>query len=349
MTDDLDGDPKAPRKVRLIEVAREAGVSRAAVSLALRGHPSIPERTRLRIQEAAQHLGYVYNRGAASLRTASTQTVGIIVHDVTNPYFAEIVAAVQDEMTRHRRVVLFGNTQESTTRQAEFIEAFREHNVDGLILCPAAGTRPETIADIQRNGLPLVIFSRDIPEARVDYVGGANFEGMQKATAHLIFAGHRRIAMVGANMDTATGRDRLAGYRAALVEAGIPQDPALVLEGPATRDFGSWAIKALTAHDPDLTACVCFNDVLAFGVMLGLRVDGKEAGRDFSVVGFDDIAEATLWRPALTSLGISREELGRRVVELLLRRVEEPDAPPKRIILDFELRSRETVRVIPSL
>jgi len=346
MTDDLDGDHKASRKVRLIEVAREAGVSRAAVSLALRGHPSIPERTRKRIQDAAQRLGYVYNRGAASLRTASTQTVGVVVHDVTNPYFAEIVAAVQNEMTRHGRVVLFGNTQESTTRQAEFITTFREHNVDGLILCPAGGTRPETIADVQRSGLPLVIFSRDIPEVEVDYVGSANFEGMQKATAHLIAAGHRRIAMVGANMDIATGRDRLAGYRAALVEAGIPQDPALVVEGPPTRDFGLRAIKALTAHDPSLTACVCFNDVLAFGVMLGLRIDGKEAGKDFSVVGFDDIAEATLWRPALTSLGFSREELGRRVAELLLRRVAEPDAPPKRIILDFELRSRESVRVL---
>lgn len=211
---------------------------------------------------------------------------------------------------------------------------------------PAAGTRPETIADIQRSKLPLVLFSRDIPGAEVDYVGGENFEGMQKATAHLIFAGHRRIAMVGANRETATGRDRIAGYRAALEEAGIPQDPALVAEGPATRDFGAWAIKALTAQDPELTACVCFNDVLAFGVMLGLRMDGKEAGEDFSVVGFDDIAEATLWRPALTSLGISREELGRRMVELLLRRLAEPDAPAKRIILDFELKSRETVRVI---
>ncbi|MEQ8934145.1 MAG: LacI family DNA-binding transcriptional regulator [Silicimonas sp.] len=348
MTTDPEDNRQAPRKVRLIEVAREAGVSRSAVSLALRGHPSIPERTRNRIQEAVQSLGYVYNRGAASLRTASTQTVGIIVHDVTNPYFAEIVAAVQDEMTRHGRVVLFGNTQESTTRQAEFIETFREHNVDGLIVCPAAGTRPETVADVQRSGLPLVIFSRDIPEANVDYVGGANLEGMQKATAHLISAGHRRIAMVGANMEIATGRDRLAGYRAALAEADIPEDPALVIEGPATRDFGLQAIKSLMAQDPNLTACVCFNDVLAFGVMLGLRNDGKEAGRDFSVVGFDDVAEATLWRPALTSLGFSHEELGRQVAELLLRRVGQPDAPPKRVVMDFELRSRDTVRIIPS-
>ena len=344
MTDDTNGDLKAPRKVRLIEVAQEAGVSRSAVSLALRGHPSIPKRTHARIQDAARRLGYVYNRGAANLRTASTQTVGVVVHDVTNPYFAEIVAAVQDEMTLHGRVILFGNTQECTTRQAEFIETFREHNVDGLILCPAAGTQADMVADIQRSGVPLVLFSRDLPDADVDYVGSANFEGMQSATAHLIGAGHRRIAMVGGNTDTSTGRDRLAGYRAALGDAGIAEDPDLIVEGPATRDFGMRTIRALTTREPALTACVCFNDVLAFGVMLGLRADNKEAGRDFSVVGFDDIAEATLWRPALTSFGFSRQELGRRVAEMLLRRIAEPNSPPKRIILNFELRSRESVR-----
>lgn len=335
-----------PHKVRLIEVAGEAGVSRATVSLALRSDPSIPERTRARIQEAARRLGYVYNRGAASLRTASTQTVGVVVHDVTNPYFAEIVAAVQNEMSRRGRVVLFGNTQECTVRQAEIIETFREYNVDGIILCPAAGTRPESVMQVQESGLPLVIFSRDMPGAEIDYVGSANVEGMRDATAHLIAAGHRRIAMIGANNEIATGRDRQAGYFLALEEAGIPRETSLVAPGPATRDFGMRAIRMLLERDPSLTGCVCFNDVTAFGVMLGLRWSGKEAGRDFSVIGFDDIAEASLWQPALTSLGVSREELGHHTAELLLRRIAEPLAPPKRIVLPFELRQRDSVRPV---
>lgn len=345
MTRQRGNEPPQPR-IRLIEVAQEAGVSRAAVSLALRNDPSIPERTRERIHQAARNLGYVYNRGAANLRTASTQTVGIVVHDVTNPYFAEIVAAVQNEMSERGRVVLFGNTQESTVRQAEFIETFREYNVDGIILCPAAGTTAETITRIQESGLPLVIFSRDLSDVEVDYVGGANVEGMRDATAHLIAAGHRRIAMIGANDEIATGRDRLAGYLAALDAAGIERDPSLVAEGPATRDFGMRAIRTLLDSDPSVTACVCFNDVIAFGVMLGLRWSGKEAGREFSVIGFDDIAEASLWQPALTSLSISLEQLGHHATALLLRRIAEPQAPPRRIVLPFELRQRDSVQPV---
>lgn len=333
-----------PRKARLIEIAQKVGLSRATVSLALRQHPSIPKRTRDRIQTAARELGYVYNRGAASLRTASTHTVGIVVNDLTNPYFAEIVAAVQEEMTRIGRVVLFGNTQESPERQTEFIETFREYNVDGIILCPSAGTDPATIREVQESGLPFVVFSRDMPGVEVDYVGGANLEGMRAATAHLIGLGHSRIAMVGVNREIATGRDRLDGYVRALDEAGLAVDPAIIVAGPATRDFGMATIGDLLERDPSISACVCFNDVVAFGVMLGLRRAGKEAGADFSVVGFDDIAEASLWQPALTSLFLSRQDVGRHAASLLMRRLGDPAAPPTRIILPFSLVERESVQ-----
>ncbi len=340
-------EPKAgtpPRKARLIEIAQKVGLSRATVSLALRQHPSIPKRTRDRIEAAARELGYVYNRGAASLRTASTHTVGIIINDLTNPYFAEIVAAVQEEMTRSGRVVLFGNSQEEPARQAEFIETFREYNVDGIMLCPAAGTDPDTVRELHASRLPLVVFSRDMPGVDVDYVGGANLDGMRAATAHLIGLGHTRIAMIGVNRRVATGHARLAGYLSALEEAGLPVDPSLIVEGPATRDFGLKAIGRLMANDPSLAAAVCFNDVIAFGVMLGLRRAGKEAGTDFSVVGFDDIAEASLWQPALTSLFLSREDVGRQAAALLMRRLADPAAPPTRVVLPFTLRERASVR-----
>ncbi|WMS41374.1 LacI family DNA-binding transcriptional regulator [Acuticoccus sp. MNP-M23] len=340
-------DPKpggSPRKVRLIEIAQKVGLSRATVSLALRRHPSIPKQTRERIEAAARELGYVYNRGAASLRTASTHTVGIVVNDLTNPYFAEIVAAVQEEMTRIGRVVLFGNSQETPERQAEFIETFREYNVDGIILCPSAGTDPATIRDVQDSGLPLVLFSRDMPGVDADYVGGANLDGMRSATAHLIALGHRRIAMVGINRKIATGRDRLGGYGRALEEAGLAFDASIVVDGPATREFGMAAIGQLLAADGTITACVCFNDVVAFGVMLGLRRAGREAGADFSVVGFDDIAEASLWQPALTSLFLSRQEIGRHAASLLMRRLGNPSAPPSRVILPFVLAERDSVQ-----
>ena len=329
-------------KVRLLDIAREVGVSRAAVSLALRNHPSIPAQTRDRITQTAHKLGYVYNRGAANLRTASTQTVAVVVHDVTNPYFAEIVAAIQDEMNEHGRIVLFGNTRDSQARQAEFIDTVREYNVDGVILCPAVDTDMTWMRRVQSWQLPLVLFSRDLPDLAIDYVAGNNEEGMRAATRYLLELGHRRIAMIGANRLISTGRERLNGYLKALQEFGVAADPALIVEGPPTRALGMEALLKIIADEDPATAAVCFNDVLAFGVMLGLRRLGLEAGTHFSVVGFDDISEATLWRPALTSLGFSREELGRAAVALLLRRISDPEASPKRIIIQNELRLRES-------
>ncbi|MCF3936111.1 LacI family DNA-binding transcriptional regulator [Acuticoccus sp. M5D2P5] len=339
MTDDPAGKPPRQR-VRLLEVAEEAGVSRAAASLALRHHPSIPAATRQRIEAAARKLGYVYNRGAASLRTASTHTVGIIVHDVTNPYFAEIVATIQDEMSASGRVVLFGNTQESPERQREFIDTFREYNVDGIVLCPAAGTDPEDIRTVHRSGLPVVLFSRDLPELSVDYVGGANRDGMRLITEHLVALGHRRIAMIGVNETIATGRDRLRGYEDALLAAGIEPDPALMVTGPATRMFGMEAMSRLMERDVGITAVAAFNDVLAFGAMLGLRQRGLEPGIDVSVTGFDDLTEARMWSPQLTTVGFSREALGQGAASLLRRRIAAPDAPPQRIVIDTTLTIR---------
>ena len=343
----MGDEPKeraVPRKVRLIEIAQRVGLSRATVSLALRHHPSIPPPTRERIQTAARELGYVYNRGAASLRTASTLTVGVVVHDVTNPYFAELVAAIQEEMTRRGRVVLFGNTQESPVRQAEFIATFREYNVEGIFLCPASGTDPATIRDLKESGLPLVIFSRDMPGIETDYVGGANFQGMRDATARLIALGHRRIAFVGVNRSITTGRDRLGGYLKAMDEAGLAVNPSSLLNGPASREFGVEAIGELLAREHPPTACVCFNDVTACGVMLGLLRAGREPGTDFSVIGFDNITEASLWRPGLSSLYCSRQELGRSAAGLLMRRLSDPAAPPSRVVLPLQLIERDSVR-----
>ncbi|TVQ40352.1 MAG: LacI family DNA-binding transcriptional regulator [Geminicoccaceae bacterium] len=330
------------RKPRLLDVAERAGFSRAAVSLALRGDPSIPEATRTKILEAAKDLAYVYNRGAANLRRASTLTVGIVLHDVTNPYFAEILAALQQEFAASGRVVLFGNSDEDTSIQARIIRTFREYNVDGLVLCPAAGTERAALAQVQRSGCPLVLFSRAVPGVEVDYVGGANRAGMGLAIDHLLASGHRRIALIGGNTKTTTGRERREGYLEALERAGLPPAPELILSGPPTRDLGVEGITALLRLPAPPTAVVGFNDIVAFGVMLGARRHGLDVGRDLAVVGFDDVREATLWRPALTSVWFDREVIGRAATRLLLRRIADPSAPIERVAIPPALRVRDS-------
>lgn len=337
-----DADRRSPPRVRLLDIAKEAGVSRATVSLALRAHPSIPERTRLKVQQTARFLGYVYNRGAANLRTASTQSIGVVVHDVTNPYFAEIIAAIQDEMNAQGRMVLFGNTHDSHERQAQFLETLREYNVDGIVLCPAVDTDIDWLAGVRDWSIPIVLYSRNIPQVGLDYAGGDNVEGMADATRHLLELGHRRIALIGVNLRISTGRERLDGYVRALTDFGIDVDMSLVSQGPPTRAFGMASFLDLVQHPSPPTAAVCFNDVIAFGVMLGLKRLGWEAGREFSVVGFDDIEEATLWHPTLTSIGFPRVELGNAVAQLLTERIKSPDGPVRHVSIKNTLHVRDS-------
>lgn len=333
---------KRKKGVTLVDVARECGLSHSTVSLVLRNDPSIPERTRQRVQEAASRIGYVYNRRAAGLRSSQSGIVGVVVNDLTNPYFAEIIAAIQDAMAARGKVVVLSNSAESIERQQQFVDTMREYNVDGIVLCPAAGTSPEFLHKVQQWQKPCILFSRRVAEGNADYVGADNQRAVQLATQHLISLGHTRIAFIGLNERISTSLERHTGYRQALENRSIVLDPTLTTSCPATREAGMNAIDALLDHPHPPTAAVCFNDILAFGVMLGLRARGLEPGEDFSVAGCDDIAESVLWRPALTSVSISRQQIGEKVVELLIERLENPTGNTRSHLVEPQLVARDT-------
>jgi len=334
--------PALPRKVTINEIAAATDLSKATVSLVLRNSPSIPEKTRARVLEAARKLGYVYNRGAASLRGQSTGTVGIVVNDLTNPYFAEIVASIQSRLNDIGRFSFLCNAGEDVDVQRSFVEKLREHNVDGIALCPVAGTKSEWLREVAASGTPLVLFSRHV-DAGVDSIGPDNFGGMRLAMEHLIELGHRRIAMVGANERNSTGTERLEGYLKALSVARLPSARALIKHCAPTRDEGFRAAQELMRSSSPPTAIVCFNDVLAFGVMLGLRDMKLRPGKDVSVTGFDDIAEAGLWRPRLTTVAIPRAELAVEASSRLIARIENTSAGASgRTLIQTKLIVRET-------
>lgn len=341
----MTGQPKGParpQRVTLHDLASHAGVSRATVSLVLRKSPLVAEATRLKVLQSCQALGYIYNRGAANLRTRHTHTIGVAINEITNPYFTELTAAIQRSFLDLGRTVFIANSDEDPARQDQFIATMREYNADGLAICPAQGTSRQSLRRLKELGVPCVLISRDIAGCGLDYAGHANEAGMRMATHHLIELGHRRIAMVGGTDLVSTGAERRAGYRRALADHGIPVDPALVVPGIASRSFGAETVKALLALDDPPTAAVCFNDVLAFGVMLGLRQIGREPGRDFAVVGYDDLAEAALWTPALSTVEIDSVGIGRAAAKLLLERIEDPDAPQRRIVLQPKLMLRDS-------
>jgi LacI family transcriptional regulator len=326
-----------PKHVSLKDVARHAGVSTGTVSMVLNGKPSVAAKTRAHVQQVIDELGYVYDRSGAQLRTKRTGIVGVSICNLANPYFAEITVGIEEALGELGLALVLGHCGESVAQQAKFLNTAREHNVEGLILMPAIGTTRQTIEDVLAWRIPLVLVSRYVAGTTTDYAGQNNQAGSVLATEHLLALGHERIAFVGANLRTSTGRDRLRGYRSALRAAGIELAADLVSECDATREAGFLAASALLACRDPPTAIVCFNDLVAFGVMLGLRKLGLEPGRDCSVVGADDVAEAALWQPGLTTVAVHTGMIGLTAGQLLRKRLATPGLPPERILLQPEL------------
>ncbi len=329
-------------RVTLQIIANHLAVSTATVSLALRGSPLVADATRAKVQQAAREMGYSYNRSAASLRTDRTNILGVGFHDITNPYFAELLAAIEETATAHGRSILLGTYAENLERQDRVLNTLKEYRPDGMIICAAGGSTAATFGHLIAAQVPLVQLSREIPGLDLDFVGSDDRHGTELALEHLIGLGHRRIAFLGESQLISTGRNRYGGYCDTLRKYGLPLDPALVYSAYGTRENGLKGIqKVLDAAGPP-TAAVCFNDLTAFGAMLGLRHRGREAGVDFSLVGCDDVQEAAQWYPALTTIKNFQEDMGRKSAELLIRRIAEPGAPTQRVMLTPELVVRGT-------
>jgi LacI family transcriptional regulator len=335
------------RRVTLRDIAGAAGVATGTVSMVLNQSPLVASATRARVLAVIRELGYVYDRGAAQLRSRRTNIVGASICDLLNPYFAEIVAGIEQSLSATGRMLFLGNSSETAQRQAQFLDTLREYNVDGIALMPAMGTSRPAVERVQRWGIPLVMVSRYVAGIQADYAGSDNRLGAALATRHLLELGHERIAFVGFNRRTSTARDRTAGFRAAMARAGRPVRSAHIVECDSTRAEGFRAVDALFARLPVPTAIVCFNDLLAFGVMLGLRHRGLEPGRDCSVVGTDDVAESALWEPALTTVAMDTAQMGEAAGQLLRARIEHPDRPVERIVCTPRLVVRASSGAAP--
>jgi LacI family transcriptional regulator len=287
-------------------------------------------------------LGYVPNRAAASLRTQRSHTVGLVVTDITNPFFAQMTVGSEEHLAEHNYPLLLSNSSEDLEKQSRLLETMHAYGVDGVLLCPTVGSFPETLERLRRWRLPVVLVARYLYERNVDYVGADNVRGAEMAVEHLIAHGHRRIAFIGGPKGASAWQDRLRGYRNALELFGLPVDDSLSVPSPVSRDGGYAAVCRLIDSPDPPTAVLCYNDVVAFGAMLGARAAGQTPGRDFSVIGFDDIEEAALWQPALTTVSARPREIGMVAARLLLERMANPSATPQQVILPPHLVIRDS-------
>ena len=311
-------NPSARSSATIVDIARAAGVSKSTVSLVLNGDKRVRPKTRASVEAAIRRLGYVYNRGAANLRGATSSLVGLVINDLTNPFFAELAAGIEDALFQLGLVPILANTNEDPDRQAQVLQSLREHGVAGIIMCPARGTDTWTLVHQLPPSIPVVITTRRVLGTPLPFVGANNRSGAHQAVAHLLRLGHRRIGFLGGDAKMTTHREREAGWRAALLEAGIAVDDGLVFPSAPTRRGGFEAMEGVLATRPPPSAVLCYNDIVAIGATRALNHRSMVPGNDMAIIGFDDIAEAQDNAPPLTTVSGDTKHLGVRCAESLL-------------------------------
>ncbi|MFB5084965.1 LacI family DNA-binding transcriptional regulator [Symbiobacterium thermophilum] len=331
-------------KVTIRDVARRAGVGVATVSRVLNGTGYVKAETRERVLAAAAELGYVPSQLARGLVRRLSGTVGLVVPDITNPFFPLITRGVEDAASEAGYTVFLCNTDNDPVLEAQDVRKLREHRVDGIIFVGTTERR-ELVDQLLADDIPVVVMDRQLEHADVDTVTVDNVAGAQAACRHLIELGHRRIAHAAGHQSTRTGQDRCQGYRMALEEADIPYDPACVTWGDFTFESGFRVGQVLLGLSPRPTAVFAGNDLIALGVIRAAEEAGLSVPDDLSVVGFDNIQMAALVRPGLTTVRQPAREMGRLAMTMLLERIRgEFSGPGRRHVYPPELIVRGTTR-----
>jgi LacI family transcriptional regulator len=332
-------------RVTMADVAREVGVSTMTVSRVINDKGDVSPATRLRVIEAIERLGYRPSSIARSLATHHTGTLGLVIPDVANPFFAEIARGVEEVAYAQGYNVFLCNTDEDPARELEVLGSLEEKRVDGIVLCSSR---------LDSASLRLVIESHaavTLVNRRIDGAGPGvgmvrvdDRMGGRLATTHLLDQGHTAIGFLSGPPGSHSGQLRLQGYREALLAAGLAYDEAWIAGCSPVAEAGRAAALQLLQKVPTLTALLCYNDLVAVGVLQACVERGRRVPRDLAVVGFDDIPLAALVTPALTTCRVPRHELGTRAVELLLERIrgDAMERPEEEIVLQPELVVRES-------
>ncbi|RED14423.1 LacI family DNA-binding transcriptional regulator [Pontivivens insulae] len=309
------------RRPTIIDVARHSGVSKSTVSLVLQNSPAVKAETRAQVCRSMEEIGYVYNRAAATLRSSTTGLVGLVINDLRNPFFAEFATSLQMALSERGLAAVVANTDENIGTQEQMIGAMIEHGVAAVIVSPAYGEGHGGFDALERAGIPTMQVLRR-GDARTDLFPFASpdyQEGGRRATEHLIEMGARRIAFAGGLPERAVTLRRMQGYREVLADAGLPE---LILTGRSTRAFGRELGARLPQDHPEVDGVVCFNDLVALGMLSGCHEVGRRIGPEgLRVVGFDDIEECAQVWPPLSSVRCDIAQFGEKIAHVVLDRI----------------------------
>ena len=328
---------------RLKDVAERAGVSVKTVSNVVNGYLHVRPDTRARVEEAIAELNYRPNLSARNLRKGRTGAIALAVPELDIPYFAELARHVVTVAAEHGWTVLIHQTEGGPEQERKAAAGIGDHMIDGLIFSPLALTADDLSG---LDGTPMVLLGERVDHGPADHVVVDNVAAAREITAHLIGLGRRRIAAIGSQRTSegASARLRLAGYTAALAEAGIEYDEALVAPAPAWhRADGAAAMRELLSSGVRPDAVFCFNDTLALGALRALHEAGLRVPEDVAVAGFDDIEDGRFSVPTLTTVAPDKERIARLAVELLAGRIDgDRAAPPTELTAPYRLALRES-------
>lgn len=335
------GEPAA--RVTLADVARRAGVSIATVSYVMNGREGVGEKTRAHVLEIAEEVGFRPNRLASGLRTGQTRVLGLVLADITNPFYPEIAGGVIAAAAQAGYEVFLSHSRVGDELEGEEVRALCDHQCAALIFTSLTVWDGPLIAQVVPGEVPIVQTVRRIPGLAADFVGIDDRAGAREAASHLVELGHTDVALLTGPLASSASQDRAAGFRDVLAEAGIEPDDDRVVECRLTVDSGyTGATQLLEARREVPGAMLCGNDLIALGAIDALADHGLAVPEDVSIVGYDDIWFSSSRLVQLTTVRQPRQAMGQAAVSLALDRLADGGIQPRDVILPHEFVVRQT-------
>ncbi len=320
----------------LREVAQLVGVSPATVSRVLNGYPHISEDVRNNVLDAIDRLGYRPNRVAQRLRAARSNLVGLVVTDITNPFFNLIMSSVETVFFERGFSVLMSNTNADPQKEMDYLRTMENEEIAGLIIAPTS-ENSSRVVELAERGLPVVVIDRRMDSKYIDSVLSNNVEGAYLAVSHLITLGHRSIAHIGGPHHLTSGRERYEGYRRAMQDAHLVVESGWVQTGDHRHESGYECVLSLLELNPIPTAIFVSNNMMTLGALNAIHDQGIRVPEEVAVVGFDDMPWSISLNPPLTTVAQPILQIGYEAASLLLERINQPDLSARTVVLETQL------------
>jgi LacI family transcriptional regulator len=333
-------------QVTIDDIARIAGVSKATVSRVINQKTDgVGKETRQRIQKLIDDLDYKPNLLARGIVTSKTKTLGVILPDITNPFFPELIKSIENYANKSGYTVIFGNTDFSLEKEQNYISTFIAKRVDGIILTSTVENASTIHERLKKYNVPCVLLDRSVKQ--MDYGAGVfvdNEDAIFMACEYLIRNGNKEIAFISGSLNLSTSRERLEGYTTALLQYGIPYSKRLIRYGNYTLDSGYKAILDLYNDKVSFTSVIAANDTMAIGAIRALKKLGYSVPNDIEVIGFDNIELSAMIDPPLTTIQQPTYEMGQEATKLLLLLIEGKEPETRLIRLQPSMVFRSTTK-----